>query len=355
MIGEASEIFDTSGKNDSFAPSTLLQGGVNKATGTLERNNLLNPGEGQRVGDYINSHIGTANPTAETMGIMGAADLAMKRRAGSLYNPQFLREGLTTAAGKDMLTSAVKTENVADATQKLRDLSRSETRTALGGGLGNRLVRQVGTPSFTDVPVPRLGSVPVPTGWSPDSMNLNSGYTYQPPTPAASAAPGATPAVPPAAPPKVHLSQDDLQSISQAGKTKMMATKPERGILRSGFGSAEGGRLGGIGVPRGVAYAIPATAVHWGTTQAQNHNEAVANLGKAQQNQAVAEQAVNTGAQLGLNKKLPVTPASASAPAPGPAPVLTPKQHTQAANKLISEGNFAEAQKHLSQVPTGAR
>lgn len=329
VIG-AKQLLDFSDKNKDLSVGNFVNEGVGKATGKLEDWGALNKGDGQILADGLK--LPTSNPALQGIGALAVTDATMAARANSLYNPKFLQTGLTDASGggvKILGNALGHADAGTDAAKQLANIRPNR-------GLGNLVPSQNPTPDLKTALGGRVKG---------RLTGLGTGFDY---TPSLDAGAGATPG---------HVSDKTLRQVAAVGRAgEVAAAGDAKGFLRSGFGTAQGGRLGpGLTMPRGIVYpAVPAT-IEWGRHRVQNHNAALDALGTAQGNQAVAQQAVDTGARLGINAPAPAAKPAAPAPAPAapaaPPKPLTPQQRTQAANRLIGQGDFAGAKKELAQVP----
>lgn len=262
------EVFDQSGSNDSLAPTSFVNDATRRAVDWLPNRTFDAPAERQALQEYL--QLPTVNPAAESVAGLGVLDARMSSRANSLYNPRFLREaiGTTTKLPSHLPAGdlAAIRQAVLDAPDRLgvRSLiptpgrmtdpvGTQDLRSALGGRFGSRLSRTLGLGGLGDGLVVRPG---VPAVEGVPSMTLPNPGPGGPVTiPGQAAAPASPP---------LTVSRAQLESIAREGRQKILAESGDaRGFLRSGFGSAAGGRLGGIGLPRWMMYPAVPTAIHW--------------------------------------------------------------------------------------------
>jgi hypothetical protein len=288
------ELVDTSGKNNDLSPVGLLNDSTRKGLNLVERSGVLSKGEGNNLADSIK--LPQVNPALEGIAGLGMADAALSARSNSLRRPDYLRKGLGTPDGAATLNRVTDGQGQA-ATRQL--LGTRDHRGVLGSLIGD---------AKPDLKTSLGARLP----WR------GSGFNFTPPAPAGGGA----------APAPMHIGADQLRTIAGKGRAEIIAESGDpRGFLRSGFGSAAGGRVGGIGLPRGVVYgAVPAT-LNWFRTRPQATQEAQQGLANAQQASDAAQNSLGahnllknkplTNGLGALGGGLPIGGAATAASAPG--------------------------------------
>ncbi len=287
---------------------------------------------------------------------MGLADRKLRNMANDPRRPEFLQAGLLTDPGRATLQKALNgAGSVDEAAKALEGLSPSATRRAVGGTpVLQRVVNNIpyiggtsvgsgfdytpgGVPTPAAAPAPVQAPAPAPAPVrAPAVPPAPAGPAVVPPvddrptrpvpsrlqnpiSPNARAPVAqATPGVPAAAQSNVHLNKGTLRTIALEGRKSLANAEGEAvGLLRSGFGSAQGGRLGGTAVPRGLAYPSVTGGISWLKTRPEAISKATSAV--------EAAQAAETAAQMKLRalEKAKTAP-KLKLPTATPAPVPTP-------------------------------